>query len=73
MPSQPRTMVSDRRKFLTDSSMALAAVAGSSLVGASSLAWALPETAESVEVKTAYGRLRGTRVSRGWHSEKGSC
>ncbi len=41
--------------------MALAAIAGSSLVGARELAWALPATAETVEVNTAYGRLRGTR------------
>src|SRR5436190_22613028 len=61
MPSHHNKYLLDRRKFLGDSSMALAAIAGSSLVGASRLAWALPATAETVEVKTAYGRLRGTR------------
>jgi len=61
MPSNHNKFRLDRRKFLGDSSMALAAIAGSSLVGASRLAWALPATAETVEVKTAYGRLHGTR------------
>src|SRR5436189_390362 len=61
MPSHHNKYLLDRRKFLGDSSMALAAIAGSSLVGASRLAWALPATAETVEVKTAYGRLHGTR------------
>jgi len=41
--------------------MALAAIASSSLGSASGLAGGLPATAETVEVKTAYGRLRGTR------------
>lgn len=41
--------------------MAVAAIAGSSMVGASSIAWAQPAKAETVEVMTAYGRLRGTR------------
>ena len=62
MPSREEIMLFDRRKFLTDSSMALAAIASGSLVGASGLAWALPTTVETVEVKTAYGRLRGTRT-----------
>jgi para-nitrobenzyl esterase len=61
MPTNHNKFLLDRRKFLFDSSMALAAVTGSSLVGASGLAWALPAIAETVEVKTAYGRLRGTR------------
>jgi para-nitrobenzyl esterase len=63
MPSRQETMLFDRRKFLTDSSMVLAAIAGGSLVGASGIAWTLPTTAETVEVKTAYGRLRGTRTA----------
>ena len=58
--SDPRLVC--RRKFLADSSMALAAIAGSSLVGASRIAWGLPDAAETVEVKTAYGRLRGKRT-----------
>lgn len=63
MQSRPKTTLFDRRKFLTDSSMALAALASSSLVGASGIAWGLPEAAEAVKVKTAYGRLRGTRMA----------
>ena len=42
----------DRRRFLTDTSMALAAITGSSLLGNS-------KPAEKVEVKTADGQLRG--------------
>jgi para-nitrobenzyl esterase len=61
MLSRQETARFDRRKFLTDSSIALAAIAGSSLVGAGRLAWARAETAETVEIKTAYGRLHGTR------------
>jgi len=41
--------------------MAVAAIAASSLVGAGAPAWALPARTETVEVKTAYGRLRGQR------------
>jgi len=41
--------------------MAVAAIAASSLVGATGPAWALPAKPETVEVKTAYGRLRGRR------------
>jgi len=61
MPTNDNKFLLDRRKFLADSSMALAAIACSSLAGGSTLAWALPATAETVEVKTAYGRLRGAR------------
>src|SRR5438128_1470336 len=50
----------NRRKFLTDSSIGLAAAASTSLF-AGKVAWARPATDEAVEVKTAYGRLRGKR------------
>src|SRR5213595_300338 len=49
--------------------MTLAAIASSSLGSASGLAWALPATAETVEVKTAYGRLHGTRKGDLLHSK----
>lgn len=61
MLSDQNPLSLDRRRFLTDTSMALAAIAGSSLVSPGRLAWARQATAETVEVKTAYGRLRGTR------------
>jgi para-nitrobenzyl esterase len=61
MPCDEYRLLLDRRKFLTKGSMTLAAIASSSLGGASGLAWVLPATAETVEVKTAHGRLRGTR------------
>src|SRR6185437_6437304 len=51
----------DRRSFLTRSSLALAAVAGCSVFGTSCYAWSQGEAGETVEVKTAYGRLRGKR------------
>ncbi len=60
MPSDQKDLLLDRRKFLTNSSIALAAIAGSSVI-ASSSAWAQAATPETVEVKTAYGRLRGKR------------
>ena len=60
MPSD-RNCLLDRRKFLTDGSMALAATAGSSVVGASRFTWAGSATTEIVEVEIAYGRLRGKR------------
>jgi len=41
--------------------MALAAIAGTSVVGTSRLAWARPAPKDTFEVETAYGRLRGTR------------
>ncbi len=50
----------NRRKFLTDSSIGLAAAASTSLF-AGKVAWARAATDETVEVKTAYGRLRGKR------------
>src|SRR5256714_6666750 len=50
-----------RRKFLAHSSIGLAAVASTSYVGGT-LAWAWPASEETVEVKTAYGRLRGKRA-----------
>jgi para-nitrobenzyl esterase len=61
MSSNEKTLLLDRRKFLTQSSMAVAAIAGSSMVGASRIAWAQPAKTETVEVKTACGRLRGMR------------
>jgi para-nitrobenzyl esterase len=50
-----------RRKFLSNSSIALAALAGSSVTGATRFAWSQPAPTDTIEVKTAYGRLRGTR------------
>jgi para-nitrobenzyl esterase len=61
IPCDQNRFLLDRRKFLANSSAALAAIASVSLVSASRLAWGVPVTAETVEVKTAYGRLRGTR------------
>jgi para-nitrobenzyl esterase len=61
VPSTQDKILVARRKFLTDSSMALAAVTGSSLAGAGSFVWAQAPPTESVEVNTAYGRLRGKR------------
>lgn len=51
----------DRRSFLTHSCLGLAALAGSSVFGTSCYAWTQSEAGETVEVKTAYGRLRGKR------------
>ena len=51
----------DRRSFVAYSSMALAAMAGSSVFGTTCYAWNQSEAEETVEVKTAYGRLRGKR------------
>jgi para-nitrobenzyl esterase len=50
-----------RRKFLAHSSIGLAAAASTSYIGGT-LAWACPSGEENVEVKTAYGRLRGKRA-----------
>jgi len=61
MPSDPRHLRLDRRHFLADSSMAVAAIAASSLFGTGAPAGALPEQTETVEAKTAHGRLRGRR------------
>lgn len=60
MPSD-RDCLLNRRKFLTDSSMALAAIAGTSVAAAGRFAWAGPATTEIIEVEIAYGRLRGKR------------
>jgi para-nitrobenzyl esterase len=60
MPSDKKDLLLDRRKFLAKGSIALAAIAGGSVI-ASSSAWAQAATPETVEVKTAYGRLRGKR------------
>src|SRR5947199_5052655 len=51
----------NRRSFLSHTSKALAAVAGTSLIGASRYSWSQNDRGETVEVKTAYGRLRGKR------------
>jgi para-nitrobenzyl esterase len=61
MPFDSDRLLLNRREFLADSSIALAAIAGSSLVGAGKLACAAQESTEAVEVETAYGRLRGMR------------
>src|SRR5438876_2430912 len=50
----------NRRKFLADSSIGLAAAASASLLPGK-VAWARPASDETVEVKTSYGRLRGER------------
>lgn len=52
----------NRRSFLGRSSLALAAIAGSSVLGTRCYAWRQGEAGETVEVKTAYGRLRGKRT-----------
>jgi len=62
MPSGPDKILLARRKFLTDTSLTLAAITGSSLAGANTLAWGQGAATESVEVKTAYGRVRGKRT-----------
>jgi para-nitrobenzyl esterase len=51
----------DRRKFLRDSSIGLAAMASTSVIAGSKFASARPTTEEIVQVKTPYGRLRGKR------------
>jgi para-nitrobenzyl esterase len=61
MPSNHKPPLLERRTFLSGSSIAIATIAGSSLFGASKCAWARPATAQTVEVKTAYGRIRGIR------------
>ncbi len=60
MSSDPSLPLVDRRKFLTNSSMALAAIAGSSVFTSSTL-WAHAPSQETVEVQTTFGRLRGIR------------
>src|SRR5215472_3326399 len=59
MSSDPSFPLLDRRKFLTNSSMALAAIAGSSVFPSSTLR--AQASQETVEVQTTYGRLRGMR------------
>jgi para-nitrobenzyl esterase len=61
LPSDFNPLLMDRRKFLTNTSLAMASVAGNSAIGAARFAWSRPAPAETIEVKTAYGRLRGTR------------
>jgi para-nitrobenzyl esterase len=61
MPFEQNNALMNRRRFLANSSLALAAMAGASLTGASSDAWDQAENGETVEVKTACGRLRGKR------------
>jgi para-nitrobenzyl esterase len=61
MPFDFNPLLMNRRRFLSNSSMALATIAGSSVIGATKFAWSRPVPPETVEVKTAYGRLRGTR------------
>jgi para-nitrobenzyl esterase len=56
-----KALLLDRRKFLSGSSMAMAAVAGNWLPDGNKFAWAPSATVETVEAKTAYGRIRGTR------------
>jgi para-nitrobenzyl esterase len=60
MPTHQTFPPIDRRVFVKNSSMALAAVAGTSGL-VSRMAWGKPAPAETVEVQTAYGRLRGRR------------
>src|SRR5205807_9141906 len=61
MPFEQNNALMNRRRFLANSSLALAAMAGASLTGASSDAWDQAENGETVEGKTACGRLRGKR------------
>ena len=61
MPSDRDFLLLDRRRFLTNSSMALVAIAGSSVLASSERIWGRPAPTETVEVQTAYGRLRGMR------------
>ena len=61
MSSDSDPLLIGRRKFLTNSSIALAAVAGSSVIGTTKFVWGRPTPTETVNVKTAYGLLRGTR------------
>jgi para-nitrobenzyl esterase len=56
-----KPLLLDRRRFLSGSSMAVAGVAGSWLLDANKFAWASSAKVETVEAKTAYGRIRGTR------------
>ncbi len=51
----------DRRQFLANGLLGATALAGTSLLCGSKLGWASSSSAEAVEVKTAYGRLRGRR------------
>jgi para-nitrobenzyl esterase len=53
------TTLLNRRKFIVDSSIGFAFAAGTSLLCSSRLAWAQSSATETVEAKTAYGRLRG--------------
>src|SRR5690349_13252300 len=52
----------NRRSFLAQGSLAVAGVAGASVIGASRYAWSEASSEEVVEAKTAYGRLRGKRT-----------
>jgi para-nitrobenzyl esterase len=61
MSSNSNPFLMDRRKFLTNTSLALAAMAGNSVSGKAKFAWGQRAAAEMVDVKTAYGRVRGTR------------
>src|SRR5580658_6143898 len=61
MSSNSNPFLMDRRKFLTNTSLALAAMAGNSVSGKAKFAWGQRAAAEMVDVKTAYGRLRGMR------------
>jgi hypothetical protein len=61
MPSNSNPFLMDRRKFLTHTSLALAAMAGNSVSGTAKFAWGQRAATQMVEVKTAYGRLRGMR------------
>ena len=63
MPSGQNHSLISRRSFLTHGSMALTAMAGSSLLGSSRYAKGQSNGGESIEVKTAYGRLRGKRTN----------
>jgi para-nitrobenzyl esterase len=63
MPRYPNTFLLDRRTFLMQSSAVLAGLASSSVAGASRFSGApASSNIETIEVKTAYGRLRGKRT-----------
>src|SRR5436305_11003753 len=61
MPLKHNDSLMNRRGFLFNTSIALTAMAGSSVIGASRRAWGRPAAEEIVAVKTAYGQLRGKR------------
>src|SRR5438876_3881563 len=62
MPFEQSNSLINRRDFLAHSSTAIAGMAGASLIGASRYVVGQAAPVENVQVKTAYGRLRGKRA-----------